>query len=97
MDKVVSFTPGECPVEKRVEEKTEKFFTCNKKNKDAEVCPFIYEPKCAYLDESVTRCVKAPCAVDAQNACMACKIEGVTKFANGECPREHLKKVSFLA
>jgi len=93
----VKFTVGECPnghlYTKPKSVLKFQFTECSEESKNAEVCPMIYEPKCAWYGDNVNAaCDIHPCAQNAQNACEACKIREAVKFTNGYCPPENLAK-----
>lgn len=88
----VKYTMGVCPKEHLYKkENVIEFIDCTEEEKKAEVCPMIFEPKCAWLRDEVD-CVseKKPCGVMASNRCEACRIKDVVKFSHGDCPKDHL-------
>jgi len=93
----VKYSVGECPKEHIYAEPEPipklQFTECSEENKNVEVCPMVYEPKCAWYGNNVNcACDKHPCAQDASNACEACKINEAVRFTDGNCPPEHLAK-----
>jgi len=58
---------------------------CTQKQRNADVCPMIYDPVCAKVN---VQCVKAPCNPvyeNFSNSCVACINEVVESYIKGEC------------
>ena len=49
-------------------------------------CPKIYSPVCGWFDKTV-QCLRYPCAINADNYCLACKNKHVIYYTKGKCPR----------
>jgi len=89
----VRYTFGKCTERPIHKEKQLKFTACDSNSKNAEVCPLVFEQKCAWLSENVNcQSDKKPCAVNTSNSCEACRIKEAVNFSDGECPKENVAK-----
>ncbi len=77
------------PVRSDDDEIPKKLFKCPEVKQEA--CTKIYQPTCAWMDPRIN-CIarKYPCAKNAGNPCMACKIRDVVQFSKGKCPESHV-------
>lgn len=59
---------------------------CTPESRLAEVCTEEYMPVCGWFDPDVVQCFRYPCAINANNPCLACQTENVEFWTEGECP-----------
>lgn len=50
-------------------------------------CSTKISPVCAYYDQKKVLCFKFPCAIQMNNACLACKAKNIIGYVPGPCPK----------
>jgi hypothetical protein len=58
---------------------------CAPESRNAQICTLEYRPVCGWFDSSI-KCIKYPCAINANNSCLACYNANVEYWTEGKCP-----------
>jgi len=68
------------------EESCPKGTACKTGQRNADACVQVYEPVCGWFDTAKVQCVRAPCAEEYNNSCLACANSEVLYWSEGNCP-----------
>ena len=57
---------------------------CLENQRNADICTMEYGPVCGYFGQNI-QCIRAPCAREYDNSCLACSDENVVSWSEGKC------------